>query len=57
MCIWKWLWWFGHSWQELGLAVDGVYLLFRRPMGKAKILYCERCGKMKLVGIKEGKDG
>jgi len=45
----KWL-----SWHNLDF--EGVYLLFVRHFGKAKLQYCMRCGAIRFVGLDE-KDG
>ena len=47
--------WFGgfhfkHRWRNSGYVLDNIYLMFRRPMGKSALQYCERCGAMRLVG-------
>ena len=54
-CCWENLTFpFRHSWKDLtNLTFNGVYLLFRRPIGEAKIRYCEYCGKIKFVGMND----
>ena len=53
VCIWKGFFSWRHLWSDLGLEVENTPLIFKRPLGRSKIRYCERCGKLKLVGINE----
>ncbi len=39
-----------HKWYDVpGAVYSGVFLLFARPLGVAKMQYCERCGNLRLV--------
>jgi len=41
-----------HRWWTLRtLEFKGVYLLFGRPIGEAKIEYCTDCGAMRFVAL------
>jgi len=42
-----------HKWYDVPDAIySGVYLLFARPLGMAKMQYCERCGSLRFVAGK-----
>lgn len=39
-----------HKWYDVpGSVFSCVYLLFARPLGIAKMQYCERCGSLRFV--------
>jgi hypothetical protein len=41
---------FKHKFYDIPMVnFKGVYLLFARPLGEAKMQYCERCGTVRLV--------
>lgn len=53
MCYWKTFFRFKHLWHNMGVSFSNTPLIFRRPMGESKLVYCERCGKVKVVGVGE----
>lgn len=50
----SWCFWH-HHWQDWAEA-DGVYLTFGRPLGKARLQYCERCGAVRLARFVRKKE-
>jgi hypothetical protein len=50
------MWIHRHKWLDQGSEWSSVYLLFVRPMGKAKLQYCQECGIIRFVGINQKDD-
>lgn len=43
----------GHHWEEVTGLTFSAHILFARPVGQAVMIYCERCGVVRLVGMND----